>query len=369
MSTGIQSSPLTNLNQANAERKRMVVNIALTRLVGVVQDLLAMSGYSLSRLLYQQGSAYVTSTVGSKVGSIVGAKVGTAVSLATGAAIRPFTVALIGIMLKPLVSTGLNRRLPSYMGGAVNAAFVDRVLSRSQRTVQAILRDQNVDVRPLVSAIIMAMNARDVRRLGQDTLRGLLDTYVYSKVASSGPGVMCKLCGSVTCSGQGTVQASKMGASGPKMAALVAKALRSINELLPLEDRSLTVTKAVRFALSHYLPSKATVAARMVPSQLVSVAGLIATAMYPAIRQRIRALGLDIEYADFAAIATKDLQTLRAFVAGDPKANIEPFLVRVVAGSKPLGLVAGAVGALTARGATTSEFCQLCRSTYSTCIR
>lgn len=345
----LRSHPLTNLNNANAVQKRMIVNVAVVRIVSALQDLLDMSGYSLSQMIYNE------------------------VVLATGR----FSTAALGaaklalVVLSQNVTKVMIRELYKWMPTKPleNVTFVSKALARSKARIMDIAQNKKVDIRPVVSSIIMNMSPRDARMLGKGIVKDLLDTYVYSAyVSSSGGGAMCKLCSKASCSSPQTAGRH----NSARLSAIVQKVLLAINSLLSLDDRNLTFTRALRKAADSNIQSAlvkkvVTFGARFTPSTAVILAGLIAQSLHPFLNSKLRNLGLEIDGQTFLALAVKDLPSLVRFVANDPKANIEPFLVRLVAGAKPIGILSGLVG--SRYGAATTEFCSMCKTLYSVCTR
>lgn len=347
----LRSHALTNLNHANALEKRKIVWLAVVRIVSALQDLLEMSGYSLSQMIYNE----VVLATGKYSGLAIGA-----VKLAVG-------------ILATNVTKVIARELYKWAPGTKpleNVAFISTALARSKKRIMAIAQNQKVDIRPIVSDFMLNMSPRDARMIGKGLVKDLLDTYVYSPYvsSSSGGGTMCKLCSKASCSS--AQKATPHDAA--RLARIVEKVLQAINALLSIDDRRLTFTGALRKAADSNIPSammkKVVVfGAKLTPSTAVVLAGLIAQGLHPFLNSKLRNLGLEIDGTTFLALAVKDLPSLVRFVANDPKANLEPFLVRLVAGAKPIGILGGLAG--SRYGVATTEFCSMCKSLYSVCTR
>lgn len=351
---GLRAHPLADLNRANAERKRMVVNTALTRLVNVLEDLAAMSGHSLAGMVRAEAER------------AVGARALAAIRVAVGG--LPETMVTVSL---PLVRWLVERFLGR--GVLVDQAYVAR-LSRVLPSLARLLGGQDVKMGPILSAIIMAMDAATVRQTGQNALRYLLQVYIYEE-SDPQAGTMCSLCASAQC--DQIAASAGQAASGQPLADLTKRVMRSIDELLvEYEGRTLTaVVREIVFGparpASGVRGIAAAAAAQMVAALPrgvnVAVAG-VAVPLYGFVRRKLNSMGLDMSMPQYVSIIARDLKTVREFTAGKPGVNIEPMLVRCVAAAKPLGLIAGAVRARYG-GPVTPEFCALCRTKYGACGR
>lgn len=350
-STKLVAHPLANLNNANARQKRAIVNVAVIRLVSAIQDLLEMSGYSLSQMIHKE----VVTATGKYSGVTLGAA-RVAVSVLSNKVIR-------------VIAAAIYRWVPNKP--MENITFISKALERSKKSIDAIAAGKKVDLRPVVSSIIMNMTARDARTMGKNLVKYLLDTYVYSAyVSSGGGGTMCKLCSKVSCGSNAPVKATAHNAA--RLSLIVQKVFKAINSLLSIDDRRPTVTQAIRQAADSNISSAAVkqvavLWAKWTPSTGAVLMGVIVQMLHPWLNSKLRSLGLEIDKQTFWALAVKDLPSLVRFVAKDPKADVEPFLVRLVAGAKPVGVLSGLVGARYGTG--TSEFCTLCKTVYGTCAR
>jgi uncharacterized protein len=323
-----------------------VVAGALTRLVGVLQDLLDMAGgISLSQAVH----ALMRKHLGAGTRRVAGAVAQGVVAIAPAA-----------------VVDWLVRR---YLGVQMDREQLGRVLQSARRVVAGIVNNLKVDVKPLVYQLVMAVSSDDVRRVASSTVTGVLDTYVYQRYvpsSSSSGGALCALCGEAGACGRpasGKAAASPRG-SAQRIAALLQRAFRSVNDLLAQDRRGLTLTKALRAAMSSNLdPLKMTLAKAAVTARADALVRVMALPLHPLINKLLKTYGLGISFNDFASIVLRESRVVRGFVLGEP-VSIEPFLVKVVSSSQPLGLLQGAVGTALfgAKRPSTSEFCHLCRA-------
>lgn len=345
--TGVKAH-FVNANLENADKAKKVANVALTRLVGCVQDILALSGVSLSQLLYGM------SGMGPKA----------------KAAVKVVGTAVLGAVqgLTPLAGW-LLRFAASFQWIAVDAAVTERFIRGCRKSLQNILLGRPTDMRPVVSAAIMALPSRDVRKLAAGVVTSVLETYVYNpyKSTSTEPGMMCKLCGAVACMSR---QGTKINANAPrKLADILKRAMQAIDQLLLLDGRKLTVTKALRQAMDTYLGGVSQFVLSLTTTPLgTAITQMVALPLHPVVNKLLKTYGLGITFQDFAVIVLRDFQTVKAFIRKDFSRSMEPVLVSIVTKARPIGLLQGVAGALAKSGAT-SEFCALCQSAYGTCVR
>lgn len=363
--TGLQSYPINTYNVD----KRMQVKLAsaLTILTGVLQDLVKLSGQSLSKLVYASLVLVASKIPGVKL--VPGAAATAAASLGRGGALASHEAIL---------------KFSSYtvyvlypFGIKMNAGAVARALQGSKRTVVGLTSNQDVDLRPLVSSLVMALDKHHARILSQAVLDHVLNTYVYTKyvpTASGGGGFMCDLCSRATCGGKKSSSAHNAQASA-KLAALLGRAMKAVNILLSIDARGLTLTKALRQAMDTQLDSKKVLA--LVIQAGAHTAGSTAgktilaalgVAFGKWINNLLKAYGLGIGSLELGMILFRELPTVRAFVNKDFSRSIEPVLIKIIAAARPVNLVRGIAGAFTS-GTTTSEFCALCRTSYAACAR
>lgn len=357
----LRSHRLPNLNASANARTRDIINMALVRLVGAVQDLLAASGYSVSQLI---------DGVLKKQGRLVRAAHGAA------AAVAPRAAAWVGRgnVTGGSVTVALVQRLLALFGVKpeyISADNMATLLKRIAPTIVKILKGVDVDLRPAVSAVVMALNPSALRALAQSTLQNLLNTYVYAqyKPSSSEGSAMCTMCAQADCRRAPT----KVRSNAPaRMAAVVEKVVWSINRLLEVEGRGHTLTSVLRRAIDSNLDPRVATAvewgSRLTGQRVVAVVGLIVSALYPVLSKRLNAMGLIVSQKDFSALVLKELQRVRGFLAKQPGANLEPFIVKLVAAASPIGIVQGAIAAQL-RNASPNQFCKFCASTYSSCTR
>ena len=360
-----------NLNRNNADKTR-IAN-ALATLVGVVQDFMAMSGYPLSSAVRT-----AVQTWGPRVG---GSAWGAA--MLAGAAAKAAVLRIPEAVLKFAVSMVFVFVVRPYRI-AVSRASVDRVVVRFKNQLGRLLQGRDVDLRPVVSDLVMSFDAVDVKNMAHSVVQGLLQSYVYAPyVSSGGGGTMCTLCASAACGG-GRSKKRAARVSGGSLAALAARAFKALNVLLGVHRTSLTASarRALdTYVFQYYLPS----AARAVPglgaqvlmgtvarfaayggvlsAQVLSLTGLDAR-----VSAYLSRFGVDINAAALSRVLTSHAAAVMAFLKKDPRANIEPLLLDILKNANPMGATGGVVTAAVS-GAGTSEFCQLCSKLYGACVR
>lgn len=331
-----------------APRKRTAR--ALADLVGVLEDVLRMSGYSLSELLRTAGADYVR-------GLIPGSRLlPEAVMRALGRGAVASSGVVAGAALR-LAGTGPVYRI---LGKVAPLGWVDdRTLLANIGTT---LARRDASLAPLVYEVVMKLKEAEVEQLVQRIVNGVLDTYVYTRYKSSGGGgMLCGLCGRAACSS--TAKSGKANAdAGPRLASNLQRAFRAVNTLLDMDPRRLTVTialyKAMESNLSPVARNLLHVAGKL---HLPTFAAMVAIPLYPVIIERVQKFGLSMDRGAFSTILWKHFPSIvRPFITGDMRVSIEPLLIDLVKNSKPLGLVAGLASGVAGNGRATSQFCAMC---------
>ena len=332
------------VNVQNSEKARDLVASSLAALVGVVQDLMAVSGASLSRTFH--------SVLRRHTGSAARA------GLAAAATLTP-------TVLLRWVATNVLRKY----GVEVDAVALGGMFQRAKGTVLAILANKNVDMRPLVKAVVMSVEAEQVRAMAANIVKDVLDTYVYSKYSSSSEGgMMCKLCSSTPC-GQPQSQVAYNPKHALKLASLLGRAMTAINGLLSVEARGLTLTKVLRQVADTYLGDKVMGAVQVTTKWGISTAlSALVAAGHPLVNAKLKQYGLSITQKDLMDILWNDIVTIRAFAHKDFSRPLDPVLVKIVVKAQPVGLLRGVAGAAL-KGRGSSQFCALCKSTFPACAR
>jgi hypothetical protein len=366
-----------NVLNRNVSHRQTLAN-ALTILVGALQDFMALSGLSLAAAVREAIRVRGAEALG--VGSwgqgVLGGLAG-----AAGRLVRWQSDAALTFLVK-LVYLFVVRPY----GVQVKPAAIGRIVSKGRRSLAALLRGQATDLRPLVSDLVMAMDAADAANLGRRVVAGVLDAYVYKPYsAGEGPGVMCGLCSAAACTrgaapGPGACPPRATAANheadrrrGMQLGVVVHRALRAVNMLLRIEFRGLTVTAALRKAVDTYTPEAAQRWVSPVGRGVLKAApvlGFLADRLRlgAMVARQLAAFGLCIDKADLTAVLDTHAKRLSAFLARDPAVSIEPVLIDIVVRARPLGLARGILGAAVAKG-SSGEFCTLCRSRYSSCAR
>lgn len=358
------SHPLANAGLNEARQGRVAG--ALAELVGVVQGLMRLAGYSLADAVRKAIDARAPEA---------------AWASAAAAALR----------LRRLpagVIRGLVRILWTFVVRPYKVRMdptdAARISTGVATGVADLVRGKDVDVQPLARRVVLAMDPVDVSVLARGVLRDVLDAYVRKPyVPSGGAGTMCALCGSA-----GGCRSRSMGggspdspANGARLAALARRAIAAVNDLLRLEDPAMNVTTVARQAAGTYLRAALAGAPAGVRALVLNPVtrfagpgfvqlGAWLARLPPVGRAASRYLarfGLGLEPGALARVLGRHAPALRAFVRGEPGADIEGLVVDVLAAAKPLGLARGALGSAVER-TSTSEFCALCTSTYPTCL-
>lgn len=347
---------------------------ALSDLVAVLEDIMRMSGHSLTRIVRKLGADAAVPALVNKVSPkrVAGAMKSaySYVPAPVNRAARSGVVTGLGTLAYAAgFSLGLGRQVLEAMFGWVVPGFrfpmgvarVDMVLARAGKAL--MVEEPEPRLAPIVYDAIMVMGDAAVGSL----VRSVLDTYVTNPYKSSGSsgGVLCTICGKAACS---SARPGKANASvGPRIALHLQKAFRAINALLNLDHRRLTITTALYSAMRVNLsPVAQFVMAAAGKLRLETFASRIAILLYDPIMSRIRKFGLGMDRGAFTMILWKHFPAIvRPFITGDMRVSIEPLLIDIVKNSQPLGLLTGVAAGLSGSGGTTSQFCSMCAQTCS----
>lgn len=368
----------------NRAQQSKVAN-AITILVGALQDFMLLSGQPLSRAVHKTivnlpGQAINSALAGKPIGGALrfvtgGRSVGRAIM---GGTTKVASAVIGGIPVKFVVALLKKYAVEPYeLKSVLDDARLERIVVGSQKSLRALIEGKVIDLRPLVSNVIMAMDPVDVTNLARGVLNDVLNQYVYSAYKSSGstgPGAMCGLCRQATsCAADGKTFKANRSRNGQALRAIVERALRAVNMLLSIQKRPpnqppLTVSSVAHQAMLSKLPTFM----QMPPVR--AAAGLAVGAAMQVIRPFASlisgysaTMGVYIDTSAVQALLSKHWKAVGAWLASG-KANIEPFILDVVGAVRPLGVVRGAVSqAINVKGKATTEFCALCQSVYSTC--
>ena len=377
---GLRSHPLptllNNIKRNSADHGRIANGMAM--LVGVLQDFMAMSGYSLSAAVRTAVASYGPQVAGSAWGA-------SALALAAAkAAVHRIPLAVVRFAVTLIfVFVVTPYRIQ------VRKESIERVLVRFKGLLANLLDGKEVDLRPLVSDLIMSFDAVDVKNMAYTVVQAILQTYVYNPyVPSAGPGTMCTMCASVACR---TAKPKGRGGpvSGPSLARLADRAFKAVNMLLAASHKA-TLTQVARRAVDTYVFNQfIPMAARKVPGLSASVVmsssvalKTIVLAISAALTPQMLSLtrldyyaalhlskfGVHIDQVALGKVLRAHAGTLAGFLRNDPKARIEPVLVDILKAANPLGATRGVLTAAVSRQATP-EFCHLCSKAYGACMR
>ncbi len=344
------------VNVDPTERARGLVASSMAILVGVVQDLMAIGGTSLSRTVHTLVNQHTSPS------ARAGVKVATVMTPAR----------LLGWL-----ATQVLRRY----GVQADDKALASVFRLAKPVVLGILANKNVDMRPLARAVVLSIEAEQVRKMTASVIKDLLDNYVYMQYTSTSEGGMiCQLCSKATCNRVlQTDKATNAAAAAAnarvnrqytaKLAKLLSGAMRAFNQLLSVEGRKLTLTMALRQAMDTYA-SRALVLFVQAGSSKFTNPALAALArfdfMHKLALRMLKKWGLTITKEDLQSIVSKDLAAINAFINKDFSRPLDPVLVKIVVKARPIGLVRGVSGAAL-KGRGTSQFCELCKSSYAMC--
>lgn len=345
---GLRSHRLGDVNKNAWARNKKTVAKSLATIVGVLQSFMKMSGgHSLSKAIFTLAYFQAKEMTGSDL-------------IAKGA----FGLVKIApqFVLNWLAKWGLSK-----LGITLDPQEMrDKLGPQAWPVVQKIASNQDVDIQPLVSAVIMSVKDEQLTQLTTKVIAMVLDSYVFQPYKSSGgPSTLCGVCGAVTCDAR---PAANRSYYPDKLAFLARKLFAAINDLLSLDGRRLTVTKVMRQAMNTYLTPTVILAIRGGTRVLAleSVMKYVAAPLYPFFVKLLNQYGLTIGMDDFAQILLVEFKALPDFADNKPGANIEPLLVKIISKTKPQKLVAGILGGFL-QGKSTSEFCTLCKTAYPKC--
>lgn len=375
---GIKSHHVPTLmhNLAGNRAAQQRVANALTRLVGVLQDFMKLAGYSLAQAVHATVITRGAEATGWGAGVMRGlTAVAAGVIRAPPDALLAFFVKMVFLYVVKPYRVDVDRRA------------IERVVLKARSAIASLVAGKDVDLRPIASNLIMAMDPISVGNMAKTIVAEILDTYVYHPYSSSSKGgLMCTLCSSVSgCrsgGGKGKAPAPAARAANSRaIAGLLQRALLSVNELLRVETRALTVTRAARVAMDTYIRSASpewmrgmiVPAVRTFGPMAARGAGVVSAGLdrinFGAwVARYLAKFGLAINEAALRGIVDRHAAAVRDFLANKPTANIEPLVIDITRAAGPMGLVRGALGTAISRK-PTSEFCALCSSAYGMCVR
>lgn len=354
---GLQSHPLPtlqqNLNRNDAKKGKIAA--ALTILVGALQDFMRLSGYSLGKAVKAAVDTH------QRYGRVSGALAG--LLRVAPDAVFGFAVTLLFVFVVKPYRVEVSR------------PAVERAVGQARKSLEALLRGGEADLRPLVSAVVMSLGSVEAHALAVGAVDGILNTYVYNPYQSTGGGgAMCALCASVgKCAGD-TRKPGFGVSNGSALARPLSKAFKAVNMLLAVTRPGLTLTSVARRAMDTYLreasPHLATLVRLAGPAAALSV-GTVAMVVGKIglgrlVAKYLAKFGLGLDDAALSRVLYRHLGRVRHFLGNKPGADIEPLLVDLVVSARPAGLTGGIIGAAVAKRATP-EFCALCRSSYAMC--
>jgi len=385
---GVKARSL-HANMAMEERDRKNIANAITMLVGALQDFMAISHVSLAQTLHKAAHAF-GSVAGEKVGGMIGEKVGTHYGLVGGlvggkvggtvggkvggkVTTTAMKVTSVGVALSPKILWGYlaKKVVTEGLGTNINmdaGRRWDRVAERAKKTVSGILRGQDVDVRPLVSAFVMSLDAGDISKIAKSMVHAILDKFVYNAYASSGPSFICTICkwrSMEACTSKSKDNKKPENVS-KRLGNIVTRALAATNRLLSLDGTS--VTKVLRAVTDTYIVSSGFLKWRATEWTLATAVGnpfiqYMAKGLHPKIEKILRAYGLGITKNDIAEILWNHRKAVGAFLYRTPGVAIEPTLIDAIVKAKPMSLVHGAKSVAlgnSTNGASIRAFCTFC---------
>lgn len=340
------------LNLAGEQRYRDQVAAGCMQIVGALQDLMKLSGSSLSVTIFR----VIKKRYGSEVAGLT--------RLAGKA------LAASPKWLWAYVADLLSKQFGHVEITDGGFAEVGR---RAHTTVSDIMAGKDTDLRPLVKAVILGLEPAYVKHMGHAIIQSFLQMYVEQGYhPSAGESSICVLCRySAACSMQATNHAAHSDRSnklGRALAKILDELFRGLNRLLDLEGTN--VSKALRQAMDsnirEYLYFSGAVSRAAGPvMQVVSMAAKalrmvsLTRYMYPAVSAYLRKYGLEITETDLDSIVQHNLPALAAFISRDPHVNVEPIIRDVLVKARPVRLLSNIRRAATS-GTSGEAFCKLC---------
>jgi hypothetical protein len=354
------------------EQEVKVADEAFTRVVGAVQDFMRMCGVSLSQVLYRAlviGWAATSLKVSTKAKAAGAAgAVGAAGFVAAGVPQAAIVGGAALSVTPDFIFKFVIEKLASFVvGSGYPAARWSEVASKGRQTIKGIIVGKDVDLRPLASAFVRALNPESLKEFVHTLIQDIMDTYVRKAYVSSKSktSTMCVICkASKPCSLPRSSSRQKNNVQG--LERIIAAIFKSINQLLALEGEG-TLTSVARQALGSNIPKPIVQIVGSTPVQgatmvITTTLRLLGRWTLPFANNRLRILGLEITPQTFDAILSKHMRTLFEFLRNKPGVNIEPFIIDIVSGSQPMGIIRGLLG-----GSNGSELCSLCKTVYSGC--
>jgi len=341
-----------NVHVSMELEQRQLIAKAITSLVGVLQDLMEMSGSSLSQAIHTAVVRYGKERLNKGLRWIPKATVSpTAVSSVLHA-----TQYLTPNVLWSYASS----LLVSFLGTTVNTnagVYWARATKEAREAANGILAGKDVDVRPFANAFIMSLDAGDLSRVASRLVDSILEDYLYA--SSTGESSICKIC------------VNNTPCASPKkrrkISILVKRALVATNQLLSIQG--LSITKVLRQAVDRHRSEVGWLKWRAVEWASATIGSPIVQFFvqffYPQITRTLKRYGLGIGRDDLVHVIAKHGKTIGAFIYEKPDTTIDQVIVDIVVHSKPVHLVQGGVAAALGKPASTASahaFCALCFS-------
>lgn len=334
---------------AEEGQDRRKIAHAVANLIGALQDLMKLSGTSLSKTIHAAAARHGIAA--------------TASLHAGGALVKLTPQALWDFMGKVLVRKVLQTNI-----NANSTRHWQQSVKGMKEVVNAILNGKDVDMRPVAHAFIMSLDAGDVTKVAKRVVHALLDTYVFKAYKPSGGSIVCTLCKSAPKCYEKTPNVKRTLNSNTNSSAALAKILKKVidNLQLLLVLEHLTVTKALRQALDSNLWflgwGVGYVASFAVDSRFVHT---MARRFYPKVSDILHQYGLGIQPEDLEKLIAKHAHTIAKFLRKERGATIGPVLIDLVVASKPLHLIHGIRGAVVGtrtNAASGHAFCAMCHA-------
>lgn len=339
-----------HINLTGEDKTRQHIATQMMRLAGVLQDLMRLSGTSLSMAVHDFIARY-TGQRGAKVG---------------------MRAAATAVVLTPKHLLGW---IVSYMAtnyGIITEITGDtwhKVERTAKKTIVGVLTNKNVDIRPLVGGIIMNLDAYDVKKIAEKEVDKILKNYVYNSSSKEGS-FLCSLCKQTrkSCTSCSAGNSCPKPTTGAEVASVIRRALLALNELL--KYRKQTVTKVARAVAetqglsrdSYLIGTLGYTAAKIADS---TVANRILN--YFKANQFLAKFGLAFKVQDALRVFSKHASAVSAFIRKDYSRSIEPLLLDLITVAQPQDLMRGMTN-VTIRGKTNSTvFCKMCYHAYPKC--
>lgn len=355
------------INFEGESRYHNKIASAMTQIAGAIQDIMASSGSSLAITMHRLAKGHLEMYY---TGDL------------TGHAMAAGRVALRATVVAPLVPQQLFDLLKNWLLRNYNIEITDDALRRAcssekvKGVVDAILAGRDTDVRPLISAVVYALDPAYVKHMGQTILQTFLDTYVkHGYKPGEGESTICKLCTYAAACKPRPHKPGPYKNPSPYASRLFSDALKRVflglNRILELEGTNVTqaLRQAIDANIAEYLYFAGLVQASVGPmSQVISVAtssidrlskAPLSRYIYKPVSNMLQKYGLGITASDLDTLTNRHLARVAAFISRDPHVDIEPFIVDLVVQAKPLHLLSNVHGAAVAQE-SGDALCKLC---------